>query len=111
MFQSKKIVKLIISSFMIFSFLSLVACSHQPTLGEKMVEQSAETRKMGKNWMEGKKEVEKGEALIKNGEQLVKKGKTEIQEGRKLVKRGNKHMKKSEIDFKEKFPEISLEQQ
>ncbi len=92
----------------LFLFFSLSACSHAPSLGEKMILQGSHTQALGEKWTEGHQLVEKGNKQIKNGEEMLKKGerlvnkgKANIRVGRKMVKQGQKMMEKSESSFQE----------
>ncbi len=104
MFKNKN--KIVILSL----FLVISACSHTPSVGEKMMIQGSQTKEIGQSWVEGDELIKKGNKLIHEGEHLTKKGKAQILQGRAMVKKGNKMIKKSEHVFQEKFPEIPIEE-
>jgi len=75
----------------------LMGCTNQPTLGDKMISQGAETEDIGEQWVDGKKMVEKGQSLIEDGQEKISKGE-------KLKKEGQQKIEDSESQYKERFP-------
>lgn len=98
--------------FVLSLLLVVVGCAHdRHSVGEKLVTQGAETKDIGKKWIEGEELIKKGHKLIQNGEHLRQKGEAEIREGRDLVRKGNKKIKKSENIFQDKYPELVIEKE
>lgn len=90
----------------------LAGCSSQPTLGERMMEQSAGTKEMGQQWQTGNEKVIKGEKLLKEGNEMIKdaredmrEGEDKVSEGKELVEEGKRMMMDSESQYKVKFPD------
>ncbi|AEG00324.1 hypothetical protein [Methylomonas methanica] len=108
--------KTIHSNFTILSAVlvvtgALVGCSSQPTLGERMIQQSSGTAVLGERWEAGSKKVAKGEKLIKDGNALIKdarddmrKGENKVSDGQALVEAGRKQMAESERQYQLRFP-------
>lgn len=101
----------VLSSSLLFSLVMLSACSSQPTLGERMMEQSAGTSELGRQWLTGSEKITKGEQLVKDGNELIedarddmRDGEDKVSEGKKLVEEGKKLMEESERQYKQKFP-------
>lgn len=89
----------------------LSGCSSQPTLGERMIQQSSGTAVLGEQWETGSKKVAKGEKLIKDGNALIKdarddmrKGEDKVSDGQTLVEEGRKQMAESERQYQLRFP-------
>ena len=83
------------------SLLSLIACTHTPSLGEQMVADSESTRQMGKNWNEGEKSVSDAAKLTKNGGKLIKTGNKNINTGNKLVSKGEQQVSQGNFLLKQ----------
>lgn len=72
------------------SILSCVACTHTPSLGEKMVAQ-------GEQWNKGEKSVQSAIKQTKKGGNLADKGYKNINKGNKLVFKGNRQVEDGEL--------------
>jgi hypothetical protein len=83
------------------SLLATVACTHTPTLGEKMVAQSESTRQLGEQWNAGEKSVLNAKKQTKNGGALTKQGYKNINKGNKLVSKGQKQVADGELLIKQ----------
>jgi lipopolysaccharide export LptBFGC system permease protein LptF len=70
------------------SLLASVACTHTPTMGENMINQSESTRELGEQWRAGEKSVLNAKKQSKNGAALAKQGHQNIIKGNKLVSKG-----------------------
>jgi hypothetical protein len=86
-------------------------CATEPTLGDKMLNQSESTKQMGIKWTRGQELVIDGEKLQKKGYELVEKGKelqeegaANIEEGDRLISQGRRLIEESESAYKAKFP-------
>lgn len=96
---------------LLFSSIVFSGCSSQPTLGQRMMEQSSDTADLGQQWELGKKKVIKGEKLLQDGNELIKdakddmrKGEDKVSEGKELIDEGKRLMADSERKYKTKFP-------
>ncbi len=92
-------------------FAVLPGCSSQPTLGERMMDQSAGTSELGEQWSKGNENLQKGEKLIKQGNKMVEDARSNMREGedkiiagKKLVNEGTRQMEDSEQVYKNRFP-------
>ncbi|MCK9604997.1 MAG: hypothetical protein M0R33_00945 [Methylomonas sp.] len=101
----------VVMSGVLLAMSSLVGCSSQPTVGERMIQQSSGTAVLGEQWEAGSKKVAKGEKLIKDGNALIKdarddmrKGEDKVSDGQALVEEGRKQMTESERQYQLRFP-------
>lgn len=87
-------------------------------------ETSLNQKAMAKEWdrgsnlkLSGEKMIKDGEKSIKDGEKLVKKGNEDVTAGKKNIEQGNKNsidgtllMNENERVFREKYPDLKIEQ-
>lgn len=83
------------------TLLSLIACTHTPSLGEQMVADSESTRQMGKNWNNGEKSVSDAVKLTKKSGKLIKTGNKNINTGNKLVFKGEQQVSQGNFLLKQ----------
>jgi hypothetical protein len=76
------------------SILCIAACTHSPSVGEKMLNHSDETRKLSKQWTEGEKNIIDSQKLEKKQNQLINSGNKKIAKGKKLTANGENEVKK-----------------
>lgn len=85
-------------------------CASQPTtVGRFMIEQSQDTKELGKQWEAGKVRVANGERAIAEGKDSLAKGEARVKEGEMMVAEGQKMMEEAELIFKNRFPGQTLE--
>ena len=101
-----------VCSVAFFLSLALSACSQNPTMGEKMIHQGDDIKKIGDRWYEGyslvkkgDKDITEGKSMIKQGSKAASKGKAKVKHGNSLIAKGKKMMHKSENDFQRKINE------
>lgn len=104
------------SIFLLSSVLVVTACSHAPSVGERMLLQGADSTELGEKWVEGNHLIQKGniqidhgKSMVEKGERLIKKGHTKIHDGQGMIEQGNRMKNKSETDFSEKFSDKKAE--
>lgn len=93
------------------------ACSHVPSVGDHMIEQSSNTKELGKKWNKGNTLVEKGnkniaegESMIKKGEKLINQGNATIQDGQKMIVEGGKMMEQSKLSYQHSLAKAAVEE-
>lgn len=74
--------------------ICLAACTHTPSVGEKMLTHSDETRKLSKQWTQGEKNIIESQKLEKRRNQLIQSGNKKIVKGKKLTSNGENEVKK-----------------
>lgn len=70
----------------------MIACTHIPSIGDKILAQSNSTKQMGTQWNHGEKHVTEANNLTKKGTSLIKKGNKNISSGNKMVSNGEKQV-------------------
>jgi len=70
--------------------------SPEPTFGERLQAEGAGLAAIGDQWVEGRKKLERGEALIEEGNDLVEEGQEKLEKGEDLVEEGRRLMEESE---------------
>jgi len=76
------------------STLFLIACSHAPSTGERILAQSGETKILGEQWLRGEGSVAESAKLEKNGNKLISSGNKKINQGKKLISKGENEVSK-----------------
>lgn len=101
----------VIACSLILGLVLLPGCSHQPTLGERMMDQGAGTASLGKQWGTGNDNVQKGQKLIEQGNEMIEDAREELRDGedkilkgKKLIEQGKQQMEDSERAYKTRFP-------
>jgi hypothetical protein len=89
--------------------LSVGCAATPPTVGDKMIAQSKDTRDLGKQWQNGKDLVARGERIKADGMDIIATGDAKVKEGERLIAEGNKMMSESEMIYKSRFPGQSLD--
>lgn len=89
--------------------LSVGCAATPPTVGDRMISQSKDTRELGKQWKRGDDMVVRGEKIKAEGQETIKQGEQRVQEGERIISEGNTLKKESELLFKERFPGQELE--
>lgn len=91
-----------------FSIVCMTACTHTPSVGEKMVTHSEETKRLGEQWtkaeesiLDSKKLDEKGNTLIKEGDKQITQGRALIDKGEKKISKGSKMIDLSHTQLRE----------
>lgn len=80
------------------------ACTSNPTVGDKIIQQSENTNEIGNMWNKGDKLVKNGEAKIREGQKLIDQGNSKTTEGASMVKQGKQMINESEMLYKQRFP-------
>lgn len=101
-----------LSQALLIAVFSISACSNQTTLGERMINQGADTVELGNMWREGNQNILKGKELVANGNEMIKEGnemiddeEDRVSKGEKLLEKGQEQVLESEINFKNRFPD------
>ena len=74
-------IKLILAACLMTS-LSGIGCSNNESFGDQMINQGGAYQKIGENWAEGDKLVEKGNDMVADGERTEKKGRRSVDKGK-----------------------------
>lgn len=89
----------------------LAGCAGEPTMGERMIQQSSGTAKLGRQWQTGNEKIETGEKLIEEGKDMIEEarddmrnGEDKVSEGQNLIDEGQKLKQESEREYKLRFP-------
>jgi hypothetical protein len=96
--------RLLIPSLMASLLLYACASSSPPSLGDRMIGQSQDTRDLGEAWNKASKQVEEGEKLKKDGQKQVDDGQKKITKGQQMIEDGRQTMRESEQTFEQRFP-------
>ena len=93
--KSIGIINMYIKKIVIGMFVVLLAsCSHTPSVGEQIMEHSAESKALGEQWKQGENFAKQGTTLEKEGAALIKSGNKKITKGKKLISSGEKQIQK-----------------
>ena len=87
---------------------SVGCATSPPTVGDKMMSQSDNTRDLGKKWEAGKSLVKKGESIKAEGLEIVGTGDAKVKNGERMIAEGKAMMAESEMIYKERFPGKTL---
>ena len=93
----------------LIAVLGAGCASSPPTLGDKMISQSKDTKDLGKQWTRGHDMVARGEKIKAEGKEIISQGEERVKEGERLVAEGNRAMKEAELLYKERFPGQTLD--
>lgn len=72
----------------------IVSCTHTPSVGEKMLNHSHETRDLSVQWAKGEKDIVESKKLEKGRNKLVNSGFKKIEKGKKLISSGENEVSK-----------------
>jgi len=86
---------------MALSLISIVACTHVPSTGEKMIAHSESTKQLGDEWRKGEKSVANAAKINKNGDKLIANGHKNIDKGNKLVAKGEQQLSSGKLFIKQ----------
>ncbi|BCA96579.1 hypothetical protein TUM19329_29400 [Legionella antarctica] len=76
------------------SIFYIAACTHTPTVGEKMLNRSDETKKLSLQWTKGEKDIIESKQLEKRRNKLIYSGNKKIAQGKKLISNGENELSK-----------------
>ena len=72
------------------TFTALTGCTSTPTMGERILAQSAGSQELGKQWQDGQTLVNKGQKQLKKGKNLVDEGNDNIKQGQRMMEDSEK---------------------
>ncbi|MDR3443434.1 MAG: hypothetical protein P4L65_10530 [Legionella sp.] len=76
------------------SILHVVACTHTPSVGEKMLSRSNEARILSEQWTNGENQVNESKKLEQRRNKLIHSGNKKIIKGKKLISNGENEINK-----------------
>lgn len=91
----------------------LFGCAGEPSMGERMIQQSSGTAELGYKWQTGNEKIQKGEKLIQEGKEIIddarndmRKGEDKVSEGQTLIDDGQKLKQETEREYNLRFPAV-----